>query len=219
MKKAFTMLEFVFVIVVMGILAATIIPSTKTNPVQEAAIQVLSHIRYTQHLAMVDDKYDAGDAEWYKGRWQLIFYNGDNSNDVPAYTIFSDKSTYSGNPSKEEIAKDPRTKSRLMSGGYSGSSTLDIRDDTNFDGIKSMNIGMKYGITGYQLSGGCSGARISFDYLGRPINGDLSTMSSSYNSGSTQRLMTADCNVTLTSDSESLTITVEPETGYAKINF
>ena len=219
MKKAFTMLELVFVIVVMGILAAAIIPSTKTNPVQEAAIQVLSHIRYTQHLAMVDDKFDTSDTEWYKSRWQLIFYNGDNSNDVPAYTIFSDNPTYSGDPSKNEIALDPQNKSRLMTGGYSGSSTLDYRDDANFGGIKSMNIGMKYGITGYQLSGGCSGARISFDYLGRPINGDLSSMSSAYNSGSTQRLMTTDCIITLSSASESLTITVEPETGYARINF
>ncbi len=219
MKKAFTMLELVFVIVVMGILAAAIIPSTKTNPVQEAAIQVLSHIRYTQHLAMVDDKYDAGNSEWYKERWQLIFYDGDNSNDVPAYTIFSDDSKYTGDPSVGEIASDPKNKNRLMTGGHSGSSTLDIRNDANFNGMKSMNLGMKYGITGYQLSGGCSGARISFDYLGRPINGDLSSMSSAYNSGSTQRLMTTDCIITLSSDSESLTIRVEPETGYARINF
>ena len=59
MKKAFTMLELVFVIVVAGIIAAVVIPNTKTNPAQEAAIQLLSHIRYTQHLAMVDDKYDS----------------------------------------------------------------------------------------------------------------------------------------------------------------
>ncbi|MBA1433268.1 MAG: prepilin-type N-terminal cleavage/methylation domain-containing protein [Epsilonproteobacteria bacterium] len=37
MKKAFTMLELVFVIVVIGILAALILPRTKTNPVQAAA--------------------------------------------------------------------------------------------------------------------------------------------------------------------------------------
>ena len=67
MKKAFTMLELVFVIVVIGILAAAIIPSTRTNPAQEAAIQLLSDIRYTQHLAMIDDKYGQntpGNVDW-----------------------------------------------------------------------------------------------------------------------------------------------------------
>lgn len=68
MRKAFTMIELVFVIVVIGILAAVIIPNTRTNPLQEAAIQLLSHIKYTQHLAMTDDTYDENDPNWYKKR-------------------------------------------------------------------------------------------------------------------------------------------------------
>ena len=217
MKKAFTMLELVFVIVVAGILAAIIIPSTKTNPLQEAAIQLLSDIRYTQHLAMVDDKYSTNDSEWYKGRWQLIFYDGLNSNSVPSYTVFSDNPTYSGDPSSREIAISPEDKSRLMTGGYSGSSQLDIQS-SNFKGTKSMNLGMQYGVIAYQLSGGCSGARLSFDHLGRPLRGDLSTMIAPYRAG-TQRLIVSDCNITINSVSKSLSIMVTPETGNAKINF
>lgn len=72
MKKAFTMLELVFVLVVIGILAAVIIPRTRTNPVQESAINLLSMVRYTQHLALVDDKYDKS-TTWYKNRWQIRF--------------------------------------------------------------------------------------------------------------------------------------------------
>jgi len=90
MKKAFTMLELVFVIVVIGILAAAIIPSTRTNPAQEAAIQLLSDIRYTQHLAMIDDKYGQntpGNVDWFQKRWQIVFA-GDTysieSNGIPA---------------------------------------------------------------------------------------------------------------------------------------
>ena len=59
MKKAFTMLELVFVIVVVGILAAILIPRTERSPVQECAVDLLSQIRYTQHLAIIDDKYDS----------------------------------------------------------------------------------------------------------------------------------------------------------------
>lgn len=87
MRKAFTMLELVFVIVVIGILAAAIIPSTRTNPAQEAAIQLLSHIRYTQHLAMIDDKYDAANPTWFQERWQIAFTGNTYSilsNGVPA---------------------------------------------------------------------------------------------------------------------------------------
>lgn len=217
MKKAFTMLELVFVIVVAGILASLIIPSTKTNPLEEAAVQLLSHIRYTQHLAMVDDRYDSTDSEWYKSRWQLIFYDGVNSNSVPSYTIFSDNPGYSGDPSSGEIAIDPQNKSRLMTGGYSGSSQLDVTS-TNFIGMKSMNLGIQYGVIGYDLNGGCNGARISFDYLGRPIKGDLSTMTAAYKAG-TQRLIVSDCNITINSLNDSISITVNAETGYAKINY
>lgn len=73
MRKAFTMIELVFILVVIGILAATIIPRTRTNPVQEAAIDLVSKIRYTQHLALINDKYDAADNVWFKNRWQIVF--------------------------------------------------------------------------------------------------------------------------------------------------
>jgi prepilin-type N-terminal cleavage/methylation domain-containing protein len=89
MKKAFTMLELVFAIVVIGILAAAIIPNTRTNPVQEAAIQLTSAVRYTQHLALVDDKYNAANATWFRNRWQIRF-SGTNDNN---YTIVSDNNT------------------------------------------------------------------------------------------------------------------------------
>ena len=218
MKKAFTMLELIFVIVVAGILAAMIIPSTRTNPLQEAAIQVLSHIRYTQHLAMVDDKYDANDTSWYKGRWQIVFSNNVNTNDQQAYTIFSDKSDYSGDPSVTEIAKNPLNTALLLSGGYTGTVSLDVNHDS-FIGAKKLNIGMSYGVDDVNLSGGCSNARVSFDHLGRPFTGDQNTMTGPY-SAPTQRLITSDCIITLThTDGNDLNISIEPETGYTKIIF
>ncbi len=92
MKKAFTMIELVFVIVVIGILAAVIIPNTRTNPLYEAATQLVSHIRYAQHLGMVDDKFDSGNANWHRNRWQIRF-NGNQ------YTIASENNTvFAKNP-------------------------------------------------------------------------------------------------------------------------
>ncbi len=211
MKKAFTMMELIFVIVVIGILAAVVIPRTGSNKLHEAAIQVVSHIRYTQHLAMVDDKFDAADATWYEKRWQIIFgasaYTGGNNK--PAYTIFSDTSG-TGQPDISEMAINPLDSSKMLSGGYSG-----ILYSTDSRATKEMNLSY-YGITGYSLAGGCSGARVSFDHLGRPIKGDLSSMTGAYSAG-TQRLITSQCTITLTDSSGSVVIAIEPETGYAHI--
>jgi len=228
MKKAFTMLELIFVIVVAGILAAMIIPSTRTNPLQEAAIQVLSHIRYTQHLAMVDDKYDAsnldsaGDPKWYKERWQIIFSSNTNSGSEMGYTIFTDTSGDStGHPNEAEIALNPSNSNQRMTGGYTGDINLDI-DNAAYVGVDKLNIGRKYSIDSVVFSNSCDGSngaskRISFDHLGRPLQGDISATNSAYESN---YLITASCVITLThSSGDDLNITIEPETGYAKIDF
>jgi len=225
MKKAFTLIELVFVLVVIGVLAAVIIPSTKTNPLQEAAIQLASHIRYTQHLAMSDDTYDKNDDEWYKARWKLVFSSSDftGGDDVWAYTIFSDKPTYGGDATIKEIAKNPLNpynedseSGQVMSGGY-GNGKLDYTD-SEFRGMKKLNIGTTYGINSVALSGGGSYSRISFDYLGRPITGDNSSMTGPYKAG-TQRLVDEDCNIVIGDAQGSIKLVVRAETGYVDIEF
>lgn len=111
MKKAFTLLELVFIIVVIGILAAVIIPRTKTNHNAETAIKLISEIRYTQHLALVDDKYNSNDSTWYKKRWQIMF-NGNT------YSIMSN-GVYAKDPqTKKDInAVDLKIDSIVLSGG------------------------------------------------------------------------------------------------------
>jgi prepilin-type N-terminal cleavage/methylation domain-containing protein len=219
MKKAFTLLELVFVIVVIGILAALILPRTKTNPVQEAAVQVLSHIRYTQHLAMVDDKYNANDADWYKERWQILFSSNGSSDNKWAYTIFADiVGLHTGNPNETEIAINPANHNQRMTGGQTSSVNLDIKN-ANFVGMSKMNLGQSYNITGVTFSNSCSvggSTRLAFDYLGRPLIGSLTGLASPYN---ITHLLQNDCNITLTDGTESAIIQISPETGYAKVIF
>jgi len=213
MKKAFTMIELVFVIVVVGILAVAIIPSIKTNPLQEAAIQLLSDIRYTQHLAMIDDKYDSGDASWYKRRWQLLFGTSTNyTNGFEAYSIFSDSGAFSGNPGISELAKNPQSHDKLMTGGYAG--VIDYETDSRV--TRKMNLGASFGVT--SVTATCGGKRVAFDYLGRPLAGDISNDSAPYiSSGRTSSLLSEDCSITLSDGSDSIKIRITPETGFACI--
>ena len=221
MKKAFTLLEIVFVIVAIGIIAAVMIPRTRSNPLKEAAQQLLSDIRYTQHLAILDDKFNPKDVNWYKKRWQIVF--GSNSaanNHQVAYTIFADTSKKSsGDPNPAEIAVNPSNPAQLMCGGYSGASSLNINND-NFVGMKKLNLGMSYGVTSLKLQGGCKNNRIFFDYLGRPMQGKQSEMTWAYSTKTTyKRVIMQDCKIVLSDGTKSVTIVIKPETGFTDIVF
>jgi Tfp pilus assembly protein FimT len=90
------MAELIFIIIIIGILAAILIPSSQSNRLREAADQIVSHIRYTQHLAIMDDKFNLNDNYWFKERWQIQFMNstsvrGDTTY-YWSYVIYSDTS-------------------------------------------------------------------------------------------------------------------------------
>ncbi len=69
-KTAFTMIELVLVIVVIGILAALAMPRLDRDLRQEAKDNLLSAIQYTQHLALIDDKTAPGTA-WQANLWKI----------------------------------------------------------------------------------------------------------------------------------------------------
>jgi len=96
MSKAFTLIELIFVIVIVGILGAFIAPKVKSNTINQTKIQLISAIRYTQHLAIVDDVYNSNDNNWMKKRWCIYIKNN-------TYTIKSDNI----------YAKDPETKKNI----------------------------------------------------------------------------------------------------------
>ncbi len=218
------MLELIFVIVVIGIIIAVVKPNTERSLAQQAAVQLASHLRYTQHLAMADDRYDATNARWHRERWQLVFSSSafTGGGDVWAYTIFSDTAGGStGDADHTEVARNPENTNQLMSGGY-GDDELDYTNEADFIGMKKLNIGKTYDIIGddaVKLEGGCSDARISFDHLGRPFTGDQSSMGSPYNNGGTQRLITEDCTITLDDGTDSIVLHIAPETGYVSVVF
>ena len=218
MKKSFTLIELVFVVVVIGILSAIILPSTRSDNLREAAIQLVSHIRYTQHLAMIDDKFSVTDNEWYKKRWQIAFHRGINTNNKWSYSIFSDSSGSStGSPDPVEVAINPLNHSKKLTGGANGTGLIHTGDAS---ATSEMNLGEKYGVTGVVLSSNCkfSGSqKIAFDNLGRPLKGAFENYSSAYPTSS--RIVQNICTITISDGiNRDVNLTIAPETGYTCIS-
>ena len=202
-RKAFTMIELVFVIVVIGILAALALPRIERDLRQEAADNVLSAIRYTQHLALNDDKTNPFINDWQKSLWTIRF-----SSDGDHYTIGSDIDR-EGNIDKIESAVDP------LNGKYMYNKSANPQADES----SNIFLNKKYGITSIAITGcgiatGTTTAlHIAFDNLGRPFRG-VSAATNNYD-----RYVNQDCNLTFSATNtfpdEPIVINISRETGYA----
>lgn len=228
MKKAFTLIELIIVIVVIGIVVAVAFPKFKRENLIEVADQVLQDIRYTQHLAMIDDKFNPNDNEWYKTRWTIEFTensslgsisdcSGGASRNCLTYQIYSDLSKSGNLNSSDEVAKDPSDSNRYMSAGWSGISNAD-KARVN----KKLNIELKYAVNDVDFTGGCGhqgNKSISFDELGRPYR-KVSTTGGGGSSNAYNRRILNDCTIVLYEnrpEKKCIKIKIEKETGYSRI--
>ncbi|MEA3373237.1 MAG: type II secretion system protein [Campylobacterota bacterium] len=204
-RLAFTMLELVFVIVVIGILSAAIIPRMDRDSIYEMGEQVLSHIKYTQHLAMTDNVYNHKESKWYIARWHIDFVN--SSTCGAYYSVGSDADLTNtvnglniGRYTSQEAARDPLTNTLIYNNTC-----------TDHDGwYNDVMLGKKYNIV--SMTSTCT-KRIIFDHIGRPYT--------AFNTSShVANKMNNDCNYTFTDGSgNSATITVTAETGYSYITY
>ena len=199
-KSAFTMIELVFVIVVIGILAMVFIPRFERDNAGEAAYQIARHIRLAQHHALVEDRINDAPAgvDWKSTLWQIAFthstaHNGD------CYDVYADRNGGGNVNSDGEAAIDPLTGKKL----YSNNCNEDV--ETNDDVL----LWKKYGVNSVTFSAGCypgaANKYIAFDHIGRPY-------------GAIGSPLVADCTITLTTkDGHNATITITKETGFVKV--
>jgi len=220
-RNAFTMLELVMVIVVLGILASLAIPRMERDIRQEAADNILSAIRYTQHMALMDDvqmRKTAGAFggsnqfrnRWHRSLWRIGF-QGCSDNGM-FYFVASDNNT-DGNIDTGEEALDP-TRGLPMN----GVNAQDCESQVQNGRSPEIFVTKKYGISdpgGIDWSQ-CPGnvQHIAFDHMGRPHRG-IRGAGNNY-----ATYMQADCSITFNFDDASFspfTITIQQETGHAFI--
>lgn len=224
MKTAFTLLELIFIIVVIGIVGVTASLSFNKDTLIPATMQVLDHIRYTQQLALNQDMFTPAPAfsscsdvdrkrkdskQWFKKWWQIQIHEADGD-----YTIYSDAPTnvsttnyYDAQATSgvDLIATDPQTRELIA-----GKST---HVPSNY--LKIGNLQDEYQ-TSISFSGCGAKSRIAFDNLGRPHCTKTDNDPSDY---PYSEILKAPAKITLTaSNGESSAICITPITGYAYIS-
>ncbi|MCF6244250.1 MAG: type II secretion system GspH family protein [Sulfurovum sp.] len=199
-RPAFTMLELVFVIVVLGILASLAMPRIDRDLKQEAADNVLSAIRYTQHLALTDNKHKYNEKDWLKSLWQIRFENDSGF----AYIIASN-SDLDANLDEDEAALDPANGKLFYNDGDHASPNVFIE---KLYGIDTVTFNDCAGTSASNAK------HIAFDNLGRPHRG---VFAATYDYKT--YVKNKDCQITFSSDAfdSDFTIQINRETGYAFI--
>lgn len=200
------MIELVFVIVILGILAALAIPRMDRDLRQEAADNILSAVRYTQHLALLDNRHKFDEANWQKSFWTIRFQA-----DGSFYTV-SSNIDYNANVDRNESAMDPAN-GKLF---YSADSIIDTDESPNI-------FLYKYGIdtvdfTNCQTTanGNNTSTHIAFDYMGRPHKGVYNTATNDY-----RTVMRDDCEIIFKFTDTSIDdihLLIMQETGYTYLS-
>jgi type II secretory pathway pseudopilin PulG len=139
-KKSFSLIEIIFTIVLISVLFSYIVPKNGISKIKIAKQQLITHLKYTRYIAMLDNKYNINDIYWHKKLWNIKFLNCNESNGGIYYVIYSNEI----NPSKWYISKDetlidPFTNNYIYS-------TSKCEQDSLYDKSKYVLLSSYYGI-------------------------------------------------------------------------
>ncbi|GHS87275.1 hypothetical protein FACS189487_03110 [Campylobacterota bacterium] len=238
MKNAFTAIELITVILIVAILTAIALPRLFVeDKLAQAAEEIITNLRYTQHLSLMEDEFDRSVRHWERHRWRMGFNNAGGHG--WSYTVYKDAGGDGNNeptvsatppparPCGTEIAVDPSTK-KCIAGhaarALGAGGALTPKDAMTLEGawlVANRDIhpdGSSGANSGVQFSTSCAENRstqtIGFDELGRPFS-MTGYSSGGSGSGNPKLFYFRDtCVITLTAtDLRRISICIQPETG------
>jgi type II secretory pathway pseudopilin PulG len=202
-RPSFTLLELLFSIVILTILSSLALsPVTYDNTLlrQQAIDAILSDIRYTQHLALIDHKHDFDAPKWQRGLWTFKLQHCNTIGWF--YTITSNK-LYVNQQNHLDAAIDPTNHKPMFYNCTTPS------PDTHQSSPRIF-LKKRYNITHITAHDGCNNYTISFDHLGRAFNGFHESASDTY-----ANYMSSPCHFTfIQENTKPFTLTILPETGF-----
>jgi len=206
-RMAFSMIELVMVIVVIGILASVSIPNLNKNIRQEAIDSIISDIVYTKRLALLDNKHNINDVKWQMTYWKWRYTLCSKTNKV-FYSVSSDMNE-KGNVNRKESAIDAYNGKYLYQSNYFCKEGATPSEDDS----PRVIISERFGIKNITNGGSCEKEvqSIAFDSFGRPHRGV-----ESYSSPNYEFLIKKNCSFTFTffnKDIKPFTIIIEAITG------
>ena len=141
MKKAFSILELILILSLLGFLYTAFIPKTGISRIDELTNRLVLYLKQTRYQALINDKFDDTNNLWHKKRWTLKFFRCRKDVGGIYYSIYSDNNT-SGHPSIEDTLKDSLTLKNIYSTNYCKENINNskyVLISQNFN-IKSVNI-------------------------------------------------------------------------------
>ncbi|RDX33904.1 type II secretion system protein [Arcobacter sp. HD9-500m-PIT-SAG02] len=204
-KKSFSLLELLFIIVIIAIVSLSFFPKRIKSDLNQAANKIIIHLKNTRHQAMIDNKFNHDDDFWFRERWTLKFQNCQKSIGGLYYVVYSDNN-HGGHINKSETLKDSLTQKWLYS-------NYDCQASSNES--KDILLTKKYGVTKVYMS--CNNTntigQLSFGYEGQ-VYTKLGTKSHD----TYKYLLKATCNISLfDKNNNKVTILIEPNTGYIRL--
>ena len=231
-RLSFTMIEVIFVIIIIGIISLGIVRKGGDSSFRQGRDQIISHLRQTQHLALMDDRFlpsmefapadksqaykEAITKDWRNSMWRFQIHdlrpNSNNDYVGATYSIYSDRPTDSGVWKNQPqgyalIARNPLNNKCLS---YISKNNLPNECKNNRD--KRLRLSTVFGIVSMRVSSQCGDNKASetifFDPLGAPYCG-------STKNGSKPVKLTRQAKIVLKGklSSEGAVICIAPETG------
>jgi len=120
MKKSFFLLEFILVLVILGIVYSIFVPKKYISKLDEFSNRVLIYLHFTRFKALSDDVYfentnSKDENLWHKRRWTMKFQKCRIDKGAGIYfSIYTDRND-KGHINKEESLKDPLTNKYIHS--------------------------------------------------------------------------------------------------------